>query len=478
MKNTQTSNLYFLTYHVIPNLAYEVYSGKLNPTILSEKEWILYRADYDWLMQRDDDYLFCGDGFDVQEIRQPPVYMILYTFPEPKEAPLAKFAILAIDIEKKDFIRYYTLEKTSDTEWVFGYTDISGELTGDEFSHFTDGIVEYEPTSENFIHDVFKRLGAESKFSRIANILSGLVPTVKTFGILTESNPLQGVPKVPTDKQSWFNNKQNKDLEHTLRQESVIFGELRTSEKRKDGSYPFKAEMIKTYPDIAKNEQKNVIGKIMGLVEGFISAEGETNFTEVKGGKINLGFLFDSIGLTVNEGLYNQVAYQFAHELTHIYCDPRTTNWFIESICEMASLYFLEYLSNKWMTEPPFEYLKNYSAKFNEYKLNRIQKVKSNLSISDETKFQEKFTSILNTINEPYNRDNNTIIALRLLEIFKKNNIAWTLLPFIGYATDKNLVDGCFYENSIPDFDKLIATSPQNGKEIAENIKSLMKNNA
>jgi hypothetical protein len=170
-------------------------------------------------------------------------------------------------------------------------------------------------------------------YSRIANMLSELVPTVKTFGILTESNPLQGVLKIPTDKQSWFNNKQNKDLEHTLRQggygfiplkghygeveksyfvpnitkahlqhlgtiyqqESVVFGELQTSEKRGNGSYPFKAEMIKTYPDIAKNEQKNVIGKVMGLVEGFINAEGETNFTERQGRKFNLDFLFDSM---------------------------------------------------------------------------------------------------------------------------------------------------------------------------------------
>jgi len=165
MKDTQTSNLYFLTYRVIPNLAYKIYSSKLTPALLRDKEWILYRADYDWLMQRDDDYLFCGDGFEVQEIQHPPVCMILYTFPEPKEAPLAKFAILAIDTEKKDFIRYYTLEKTFDMEWIFGCTDISGELTGDKFSHFTDGIVKYKPTSENFIYDVFKRLGAESEFS-------------------------------------------------------------------------------------------------------------------------------------------------------------------------------------------------------------------------------------------------------------------------------------------------------------------------
>jgi hypothetical protein len=47
-----------------------------------------------------------------------------------------------------------------------------------------------------------------------------------------------------------------------------------------------------------------------------------------------------TIGLATNERFYAQIAFQFAHELTHIYCDPRITNWFIESICEMASLYF------------------------------------------------------------------------------------------------------------------------------------------
>jgi hypothetical protein len=33
----------------------------------------------------------------------------------------------------------------------------------------------------------------------------------------------------------------------------------------------------------------------MGLVEGFINAEGETNFTELQGRKFNLDFLFDSM---------------------------------------------------------------------------------------------------------------------------------------------------------------------------------------
>ncbi len=185
-----------------------------------------------------------------------------------------------------------------------------------------------------------------------------------------------------------------------------------------------------------------------------------------------------SIGLTTNERFYAQITYQFAHELTHIYCDPRITNWFIESICEMASLYFLDYLSNKWETQPPFENWKDYAIKFNEYKINRIEEVKTKLTISNETEFQNKFKSIIQIINEPYNRDNNTIIALQLIEVFKKDNTSWSLLPLVGLSTDKILTDGCFFENSTPDFDKLIATTTDNGKEIAKSIKKIMKNGA
>ena len=95
----------------------------------------------------------------------------------------------------------------------------------------------------------------------------------------------------------------------------------------------------------------------------------------------------------------------------------------------MASLYFLEYLSNKWITEPPFANWRDYAAKFDEYRVDRIQKVKNNLSISDEIEFQDRFTSILNTINEPYNRDNNTIIALQLLELLKKKYYCMDVTP-------------------------------------------------
>ena len=163
----------------------------------------------------------------------------------------------------------------------------------------------------------------DSGYSRIANILSGLVPTVKTFGILTAENPQA------EQASAAFNNEQNKKLESHLRdggygfipvkghygdaeksyfipnitkwyvtkvgtmykQDIVIFGELRLAEKNENGSYPFKVEMIKTYPK--PDETEKVIGRVDGVAEGFVNAEDEKDmFT---GRKFNLDFLFDSM---------------------------------------------------------------------------------------------------------------------------------------------------------------------------------------
>jgi len=58
------------------------------------------------------------------------------------------------------------------------------------------------------------------------------------------------------------------------------------------------------------------------------------------------------IGLDVAHFTFCKAAYQISHELTHIYCDPRIVNWFIEIICHVTSFYFLDFLSEKWENQP------------------------------------------------------------------------------------------------------------------------------
>ncbi len=180
------------------------------------------------------------------------------------------------------------------------------------------------------------------------------------------------------------------------------------------------------------------------------------------------------IGLNVDDRYYSQIVFQFAHELTHIYCDPRITNWFIESLCEMASLYFLEFMTDKWATDPPFPQWKEYAPNFLDYKNNYIIEVKRNLEITENTNLDEMLEDKLSILTGPTNRDVNTLIALYLLRIFKNNKNAWKLLPHIGQMTDKELVDNTFYSNSIPDFDKLLSLASREEKLIVEEIRKTL----
>lgn len=181
-----------------------------------------------------------------------------------------------------------------------------------------------------------------------------------------------------------------------------------------------------------------------------------------------------AIGITSNERFYSQTAYQFAHEITHIYCDPRITNWFIESLCEMASLYFLEYLSEKWETTPPYPNWNDYAPNFKNYKEERVKKVTERLGINNEDDLENKLRGVLEMIATPYDRDSNTVIALKLLSIFKENRGAWALLPLVGQASNMVLSDYSFIENSIPDFDKLVSLAVGENKRVASSIKYLM----
>lgn len=181
------------------------------------------------------------------------------------------------------------------------------------------------------------------------------------------------------------------------------------------------------------------------------------------------------IGITINNREYNRWVYQFAHELTHVYCDPRITNWFIESICEMTSLYFLGYLAKKWITEPPYPHWSDYAVQFERYKDEHIEKLKERLHVSTDEQLNEKFHSFKRELKTPYERDQNAVVALKLLEFFVKNGTAWTLLPLLGLATDKTLVEGCFHENSIPDFDRLVVLASDDQKPLAIELKELMQ---
>jgi len=144
--------------------------------------------------------------------------------------------------------------------------------------------------------------------------------------------------------------------------------------------------------------------------------------------------------LTVNGPYYAQVAYQLAHEMCHIFVDPRRSNWFIESCCELASLIILDKLSVVWDIAPPFDYMKSYAPAFKQYSQEYIKTTTINIFNSecfpDSDRLKIWLTETSNTLKAmPLDRPRNAIIALMLRPIFEESNNGWDALRFLGQAS-------------------------------------------
>lgn len=79
------------------------------------------------------------------------------------------------------------------------------------------------------------------------------------------------------------------------------------------------------------------------------------------------------IGLTVRDHCYDQLVFQFGHELCDVFTDPRRSNWFVECCCEMASLMLLRRMSEVWAYAPPFPHWVSYAPRFEDYAKERVR---------------------------------------------------------------------------------------------------------
>jgi TPR repeat protein len=148
----QPVRLYDFVYSIIPQWAVRVRKGDLPIQALLSKEWILETA-------LDNSLLL--DGFEVGNTSSTTaddgIFMVLYIFPEPKDIPDAKFALLAFDI-KDEYIRYFTLEKSLADSWVLGGIDMPSLLNEEKWRHLNFGNVSYEPTWPNFVNNIFEEV--------------------------------------------------------------------------------------------------------------------------------------------------------------------------------------------------------------------------------------------------------------------------------------------------------------------------------
>ena len=127
----------------------------------------------------------------------------------------------------------------------------------------------------------------------------------------------------------------------------------------------------------------------------------------------------------------SQAAYQFAHELCHMripFFVGEDLRWFEESVCEMASHFFLRKLSLELTNEKYNDYpaLQKYAHKFSEYSAQILEGAKE-IDLTSERQIR-RFT--LNC----YLRDENLYVAKLLLPIFEKNPGLWEAVLYLGHV--------------------------------------------
>ncbi len=158
------------------------------------------------------------------------------------------------------------------------------------------------------------------------------------------------------------------------------------------------------------------------------------------------------IGLCTEKTYWSQYAFQFAHEFCHALMDhsgdwrrlwhaaEHANKWVEETLCETGSLFALRAMARTWETAPPYKNWKSFAVKHGEYARQRMTDPKHQLPAGQS--FAEWFAATEPEQRKKWTRENNTIIALRLLPLFEAEPAGWDALASLKLCTrepDKTL---------------------------------------
>lgn len=173
--------------------------------------------------------------------------------------------------------------------------------------------------------------------------------------------------------------------------------------------------------------------------------------------------------LSTTDRRWSQYSYQFSHELCHhvIDCNFYSTNdkfgWFEEVICELASIFSIKEMSEKWKENPPYPNWSGYSKSLEDYVQNILSKEENNI----DKDFMIWFTENLELLfQDRYRRKENRIIAIELLTLFETNPELWKAIQYLKCieVTDKMSFNQFIigWSNCVPENLKLLVLELQN----------------
>lgn len=137
---------------------------------------------------------------------------------------------------------------------------------------------------------------------------------------------------------------------------------------------------------------------------------------------------FRTILLCVELGLWNQLTYQLAHELTHYFLKDNgheSALWFFEVLAAAASLYFLKKMAIGFAASKS-ECFVRYAPNFMNYRYRQL--MHATASISDPKAWLQKHESHL--LSHKTDRELNLQVAKKLLPLLESQPGCWNILLY------------------------------------------------
>lgn len=177
------------------------------------------------------------------------------------------------------------------------------------------------------------------------------------------------------------------------------------------------------------------------------------------------------IYLDTSDRFWSQYAYQFAHELCHhvvdsdFYITNDNFGWFEEALCELASIFCINKMSQSWRINPPYPSWKDYATSLNEYCVDILKKQENEISKPFKTWFTENIDEFS---KNRYRRIENRIVAIQLFPLFKNKPETWKTVQYLKFIKVTNEMT---FDDFIYSWMKLV---PNNLKKILIKIKTIL----
>ena len=132
-------------------------------------------------------------------------------------------------------------------------------------------------------------------------------------------------------------------------------------------------------------------------------------------------------------------AYQFSHELCHVLSDyerlrDSPNNWFQEAICELASVFTLRRMAERWPAQPPYSNWAGYGHSLSDYTQDLLSDRKHQLPLG-MTLSAWLIAEEESLRKDPYQRCKNAVVAYSLLPIFESDPAGWNAIRSLPNST-------------------------------------------